>query len=214
MRVSEQGALPADRVLPADPTWTRARMATAADATPYNGERTANAISRFAMDALEKAGWEQEVDELVSQKQFSEGCDSANQICVRAFLPDIRDTMKSGRLDLINLIKGVATRARGASYTFFWLSAGQHKNLEQLLDLRAGFPTVAVLNVQKKIYSVFSGAFSERKVAAFVDAKGSVRGARKRKVESWPKLATVAPWDGEDPPAIEEEFSLDEIMDL
>ena len=111
-----------------------------------------------------------------------------------AFLPDIRDTMKSGRLDLIKMMKGVATRARGASYTFFWLAAGQHENLERLLDLRAGFPTVAVLNVKKKIYSVFSGAFSERKVAAFVDAKGSVRGARKKKVESWPKLDTVEPW--------------------
>ena len=129
----------------------------------YQGGRTANDIVMWAMQKMEEAGWEPEVDELNDEKAFKKACDKAGKICVLTFLPDIRDTGKDGREEIIQKIKNVAKRSQGP-FIFNWVAANSQPGFEKAFEMQAGFPAIALMNYGKKRYSVFTGAFEEKKL--------------------------------------------------
>ena len=178
----------------------------------YQGGRTASDITAWAMAKMEAAGWEPEINELNDEAAFKSACDKAGKICVLTFLPDIRDTGKEGREAIIQKVKNVAKRSQGP-FVFNWVSANSQSEFESVFEMQAGFPAIALMNYGKKRYSVFTGAFEEKKLLKWVNAKGGTRAGRRGKIEGkWPSFATTEPWDGSEPEVYEEEFSLEELM--
>lgn len=178
----------------------------------YQGGRTANDITSWAMQKMEEAGWEPDVNELNDEETFKSTCNKAGKICVLTFLPDIRDTGKSGREEIVQKIKNVAKRAQGP-FIFNWVAANSQVDFEKVFEMQAGFPAIALMNYGKKRYSVFTGAFEEKKLLKWVNAKGGTRAGRRGKIEkAWPKFVKTDPWDGTEPEVYEEEFSLEDLM--
>ena len=89
------------------------------------------------------------------------------------FLPDIRDTGKEGREAIIQKVKNVAKRSQGP-FVFNWVSANSQSEFERVFEMQAGFPAIALMNYGKKRYSVFTGAFEEKKLLKWVNAKGAL----------------------------------------
>lgn len=69
-------------------------------AIPYNGERSATAITAFMMDMAEKADIEPEVYELVKQEIYDDEC-KGPVICMVSFLPNIYDSNAKERNNYI-----------------------------------------------------------------------------------------------------------------
>lgn len=177
----------------------------------YSGGRTASDINMWAMQKLQESGWEPEVDEWNDPETFKQSCDKGGTICVLAFLPNIRDTGKDGREDIVKKVKEVAKKAQGP-YVYGWVAAGAQPGLEKQFDMMAGFPAIALLNYGKKVYSVFTGAFEAKKLTRWVNARGGGSMGRRGKVQKWATFESTEAWDGSEPPQIEEEFSLEELM--
>jgi protein disulfide-isomerase A6 len=89
-------------------------------AIPYNGDRTAAAITSAMMELAEKADIEPELLELVSQKTYDKNCEGA-VICVLAFLPNIYDSSAKERNDYLDLLTQVAKKNRKSPFKWFWL---------------------------------------------------------------------------------------------
>lgn len=89
-------------------------------AIPYNGERTAAAITSFGASLAEKADIEPDVHELINHKIYEEEC-KGTVICVLSFLPNIFDSNAKERKGYLDLIKKVAKNNRKNPFKWFWL---------------------------------------------------------------------------------------------
>lgn len=113
---------------------------------------------------------------------------------------------------LYKKIKNVAKRSQGP-FIFNWVAANSQPGFEKAFEMQAGFPAIALMNYGKKRYSVFTGAFEEKKLLKWVNAKGGTRAGRRGKIEKdWPSFMKTDPWDGTEPEVYEEEFSLEDLM--
>jgi len=114
-------------------------------AYPYNGERTASAITNFGAGLAEKADIEPDLHELYNQKIYDEEC-KGQVICVLSFLPNIFDSNAKERKGYIEMVKKVAKKNRRSPFKWFWLSAGDQLDTERQLNLGFGFPAVVVIS--------------------------------------------------------------------
>lgn len=184
------------------------------DAQDYQGPREKGAIVQHATQLFEALGGSAEVavEELTSQAVFDATC-GAKQRCTIAFLPDIRDTGKAGREALIEGLKEVQKGTRRVPVV--WAAAGSQPAWEEHYDLAgAGFPAVVTLrtNQGEQLGVKHAGKYETAALAKFVTA------ARRRGeyAEGWPSVVEVTPWDGEEPPPLEEEdddFDLSAFLD-
>ncbi len=184
---------------------------TYADATEYQGGRTAADIVRNILAEVDRSGIPKPIPELVSEKVLQENCAGHNHICVLAALPHLLDSGADGRKAYQETFAKVAKSFRGSAFSFLWFEGTSQPDLEQVLDLTFGFPAVAAFSMDKEAFVVMRTSFNEKNVAYFLHGVTSGR-QRTAKVSSMPKVMTTELWDGMDAAPIEEDIPLCEIM--
>ena len=185
----------------------------------YQGGRTKEMIVRYILDEVERSGVPKDIPEMTSAAVLDETCGSkgrsgsGNVICVVAALPHILDSGAEGRNKYKKVLAAASKAVRGMSFEFIWFEGGNRQTkLEQALDLTFGFPAMAAYSVEKEVYAVHRGSFTETNLRKFL------MGITTGKMGTYPmrdegKLVVVEtePWDGKDGTPIEEE-SLEDIM--
>lgn len=184
------------------------------DAVDYQGGRTKEQIVSYVLQEVDRSGTPKEIPELISATVLEETCGESagkNVICVLVALPHILDTGAEGRNKYKNIMTAASKAVRGMSFEFLWFEGGNHQGkLESALELTFGFPAVAAYSMEKQVYAVQRGSFTEANLRKFL------MGITAGKMGTYPlKEALVVvetePWDGKDGEPIEEE-SLEDIM--
>jgi protein disulfide-isomerase A6 len=175
---------------------------------PYQGGRTAGDIINYALETLEKhGGWEPNIMQVVSQETLDTVCPPTKGTCILSFLPHILDSGKAGREGYLSALISLVKKSRGAPLSFGWIEASSQPAVEELLDLRFGFPAAIALKRDKNMWVSHRGAFTDDALRSF-SMKRHVWG----NYPAFPPMETVQEWDGEEAKLEEDEFSLDDIM--
>lgn len=180
------------------------------DAQEYMGGREEAQIVGYALEEVDRTGVPKELVEMTSLSVLKENCDQANKICILAALPHILETMAEGRRKYIDLLQTVNKSFRTSPVDFLWFEGSSQLKLEEALQMTFGFPAVVALSMHKNVYSVMHGSFTEKSISKFITSIVSGR-ASVIKLDAFPKVETVEPWNGEDGVPFEEE-PLDDIM--
>ncbi|CAN0229310.1 unnamed protein product [Pylaiella littoralis] len=176
----------------------------------YNGPREAAGIVDYATGILERSGWVPKVPQLTGKDIIDEKC-GGTKICVIAALPHILDSGKAGREEYIEKVKKAAKKSRNPYLNVIWSEGGAQSALEEATGLTFGYPAVIAVSVEKKAFAVHVGSFSVEGMSEFLT--GLTTGSTRTKpLEELPKIVTVEPWDEKDAPAVEEEFSLEDLF--
>eukprot|EP00922_Rhytidocystis_sp_ex-Travisia-forbesii_P072773 GHVS01108486.1.p1 GENE.GHVS01108486.1~~GHVS01108486.1.p1 ORF type:complete len:459 (+),score=112.32 GHVS01108486.1:123-1499(+) len=170
-------------------------------AIPYDGPRGANELISFARQYSAAV----QAEQLVGEEQFREKC--AKGLCVFVFLPHIYDSKADGRKQYLKEVNLLAKASSNMPFTFFWSQGGDQLDLEQQLNLAFGYPAVVALSLDKQVFSVHRGDFSQESMRAFLRMKGSVEPLPKE----LKKVVTVEKWDGKD--ALPPKDPLDDLFD-
>ncbi|CAH0517886.1 unnamed protein product [Peronospora belbahrii] len=183
-----------------------------ADAKDYQGERTASAITEFALAALDEMGAGLRIKELVSADAVIDFC-KGKASCVIGLLPHITEGGKSARDGYLNTLKEAAKLMRGKPFKFGWMQGGDQVDFENRFELTFGYPSLVAINLDRKRFVVQRGAFIAEAISEFLQ---SIMQGRVSTVSfgELPEIKTVKPWDGEDVQldAIEEDDDDDDIM--
>jgi protein disulfide-isomerase A6 len=136
---------------------------------------------------------------------------------VFAFLPPLPDTTAKDRAAAVDALTTAAGGFAGRPFGWAWAAGGDLADLEAALGVGGyGFPAVvAVVPGDAPRVAHMKGGYGAAEIKRFVErARGG--GAAAAPVSgALATAATVAPWDGKDAPAgaaVEDEFSLDDIM--
>ena len=165
------------------------------------------------MFLVDRTGVPKEIPELINDDVLKAECKGHNHICVLAALPHIMDSSASGRNHYKDLVTSVSKTFRGSAFSFLWFEGGSQPALEEALELSFGFPALVAYSMDRHAYAVLRGSFSEKAMTSFLHGVTSGRTpVVKLKKEKVPKIESVSPWDGNDAPALEEEFDLSDIM--
>ena len=180
-------------------------------AMDYEGGRQTSQIVQAALEEVDRSGVPKEIPELVSEDVMRENCEgSGSKICVFFALPHILDTGADGRNKYKEVMTAASKAVRGMAFNFLWFEGGAQSDLENALELTFGFPAVAAYSVDKGVYTVHRGSFSESNVRKFLT--GITTGKQGTyKISKVPTINTVEPWDGKDGVPFEEE-PLEDIM--
>lgn len=180
------------------------------DAMDYQGDRKAPHIVQYALQEVDRSGVPKEIVEMTSLDVLKENCDEANKICILAALPHILDSMAAGRRKYFETLQTVQKKFRTHPIDFLWFEGSSQLKLEEALQLTFGYPAVVAVSMDKQVYGVMHGSFTERSITMFITSilSGKVGTV---KLGTFPKVETVEPWDGEDGVPFEEE-PLDDIM--
>lgn len=143
---------------------------------------------------------------------FDKTCGATGQVCVISFLPHILDSGKDGRNTYLSQLQAVAQSVKGKRFVFLWSEGTAQADLESTLELNFGYPALVALSTEKKVFSTFRGTFSEAALREYLFDL-SRGGGNKAPLPTIPTVQNVSPWDGEDAPMVEEEFSLEDLMD-
>ena len=82
-----------------------------------------------------------QVDEVVSAEVLEEKC--GGQLCIIAFLPDIRDSGKKGRNGYLELMTKMGERFKKQKWGWGWASALAQEKLEKALQVGGfGYPVI------------------------------------------------------------------------
>lgn len=180
-------------------------------AMEYQGGRQADNIVSYALAEVDRSGVPKEIAEMTSEAIMKDNCEGSNRICVFFALPHILDSGADGRNKYRDTMTEASKAVRGMAFNFLWFEGGSQPDLENTLELTFGFPAVAAYSVDKGVYIVHRGSFTESNIRRFLT--GITTGKQgTSKISKVPKISTVEPWDGKDGTPLEEEFSLDEIM--
>ena len=183
------------------------------DAEAYQGPRQAGGIVSYALQKLEEAGIDPQVDQLVSKASWTKaGC--GKKICAVLFVPHILEGGKAARQAHLDSMVAAAKQVRSGGFAYLWAEAGAQAKWESAMDLRFGFPAVVAVSEAKGIFIVHKGRMGADGVAGFLSAVAA--GSRRMKATKFdgglPKVVTTDPWDGEDGEVLEEEFDLADLM--
>eukprot|EP00567_Pseudictyota_dubia_P011984 CAMPEP_0197459156 /NCGR_PEP_ID=MMETSP1175-20131217/50601_1 /TAXON_ID=1003142 /ORGANISM="Triceratium dubium, Strain CCMP147" /LENGTH=447 /DNA_ID=CAMNT_0042993945 /DNA_START=58 /DNA_END=1401 /DNA_ORIENTATION=+ len=183
---------------------------SSSDAEDYSGGRTTEEIIQYALAEVDRTGVPKEIPELTGPDVLKESCDGTNRLCVLVALPHILDSGAEGRNKYRDMIANVAKTFRGTSFNFIWFEGSSQLDLEEKLELTFGYPAVAALSMDKGVYAVQRGSFTEKNIGKFLS--GITTGRQPTaKVAKMPTIVSLDPWDGKDGTPIEEE-PLDDIM--
>ncbi|KAL4169626.1 hypothetical protein KRP22_010544 [Phytophthora ramorum] len=174
------------------------------DAEDYQGERTASAITEFALAALDVMGGGLRIKELVSADVLADFCEGRSS-CIISVLPHITEGGKGAREGYISTLEEAAKLVRGKPFKFGWMQGGDQLDFENRFELTFGYPSLVAINLDRKRYVVQRGAFAAEAIGEFL--QGVMQG-RESTVgfDELPEIKTVKPWDGKD-------VQLDEIED-
>jgi len=182
------------------------------DAEDYQGERTASAITEFALATLDVMGGGLRIKELVSADAVTDFCEGKSS-CVIAMLPPITEGGKSARDGYISTLEEAAKLVRGKPFKFGWMQGGAQLDFESRFELTFGYPSLVAINLDRKRYVVQRGAFTAKAISEFLQ---DVMQGRESTVsfDELPEIKTVDPWDGNDVQIdeIEEDDEDDDIM--
>jgi hypothetical protein len=176
----------------------------------YEGGRSKEDIVRAALNEVDASGVPKEIPEFTGRESMLQ-CEGTNKICLLAALPPIQDSSAAKRNQYRDILTKVSKKFRGAAFQIQWFEGSSQPDLEELLDFTFGFPAIAALSLDKGVYAVMHASFSEKSISLFltsITTGRQVTNPLRRK----PIVTEAAPWDGQDAPAIEEEFSLEDIM--
>jgi len=180
------------------------------DAQDYNGGRDAAGIAQFALSKLE-AMPASGPEELVSADVFDSKC-GGKRICVVAFLPHITTEGKEAREGRIAALAEAAKTSKAPSFRFLWTSEAQQPAMEAAFGVRGNLPAVVAVSTSKKAFAVHRGTADADGIAGFVRGLVSGRVRTSKSGTELPKVATVAPWDGEDAEEEEDDLDLAELL--
>ena len=165
------------------------------------------------ISTVDRTGTPKEIPELTNASVLEAECKGHNHICVLAAFPHILESSASGRNHYKDLVTSVSKTFRGSAFSFLWFEGGSQPALEEALELSFGFPALVAYSMDRHAFAVLRGSFSEKAMTSFLHGVTSGRTpVVKLKKEKVPKILDVDPWDGNDAPALEEEFDLSEIM--
>eukprot|EP00924_Labyrinthula_sp_SR-Ha-C_P016039 maker-scaffold_4-snap-gene-17.53-mRNA-1 protein AED:0.03 eAED:0.03 QI:127/1/1/1/1/1/4/29/446 len=179
------------------------------DAVPYNGERTAAAITDYAENMfLNEFGgsFKLAVEELVTEEEFAASCRIDGGKCAIIFLPDIYDTMKKGRVEYLEVLNDLQRQIRHVK--FWWVSAGSQPEWQDHFHLGFGFPALLFLrkgNDGSELGFVQKGKFDSGSITTFLTTGKSQSSA----VIGWPKIQRTEKWNFEDPEKLEDDDDFD-----
>jgi len=169
----------------------------------YQQARSADAIVSWSLAEFERHGGQVTIDipEITSQADFDELCEESK--CVLMFVPDLYDTGKAGRDELIAALEDAQRNARHIK--FGWLAAGSQPQFEEAYHLSFGFPAVLYLRRhQAKDYGLImrGSSLSASALAAFAS---SAKKLGEFDEAPWPAIVPTEPWDGQEPPPLPED---------
>ena len=178
------------------------------DAIEYQGGREAEQIVQTLLKEVDRSGVPKEMEELISQEMLEGICspgEGQNVICVLVALPHILETGAEGRNNYKEIVDRATKAVRGMGFEFMWFEGGNYQNkMEEALELTFGFPAIAAYSMDKGVYAVHKGSFTEQNVRMFLMGITTGKVAT-YKVVTVPKVVTVEPWDGKDGVPFEEE---------
>jgi len=184
---------------------------SASDASEYEGGRTTQQIVQYALAEVDRTGVPKEIPELTGPDVLKSSCGGTNKICVLAALPHILDSGAEGRNRYRETLASVARTFRGSAFNFVWFEGSSQLELESAMEMTFGYPAVAALSMDKGVYAVQRGSFTEKNVGRFLSGITTGRQPTVKLAGGVPEVVKVEPWDGKDGEPIEE-IPLDEIM--
>jgi protein disulfide-isomerase A6 len=142
----------------------------------YNGARDSDAIIEYALSTLEATGAPIPIHEITTPDMFSNACGgkSGAKLCAILFLPHILDTTAKGRNDYLELFQDIAKSLRKMPLAFLWTETGAQPDLENALSINGNVPTVAVMSLEKNVYSVLKLSWSKKNIQSFLN--GAIAG--------------------------------------
>ena len=181
-----------------------------ADAIDYEGGRTKEDIVRAILKEVDTSGVPKEIPEFTGRESMKQ-CEGVNKICLLAALPPIHDSSADKRNQYRDILTKISKKYRGAAFQIQWFKGSSQPDLEDVLDFTFGYPAVAAISLDKGVYSVMHASFTEKSISLFL--AGITTGRQKTNpFRREPVISETTAWDGKDAPAIEEEFSLEDIM--
>ena len=180
------------------------------DAIDYEGGRTKEDIVRAILKEVDTSGVPKEIPEFTGRESMKQ-CEGVNKICLLAALPPIHDSSADKRNQYRDILTKISKKYRGAAFQIQWFEGSSQPDLEDVLDFTFGYPAVAAISLDKGVYSVMHASFTEKSISLFLT--GITTGRQKTNpFRREPVISETTAWDGKDAPAIEEEFSLEDIM--
>ena len=104
----------------------------------------------------------------------------------------------------------IAQTLVGARVAVLWVEGGAQPELEKALDISDSYPTAAIVSVSKKLAAPYRGRWDESKLLKFANPASKYDGLGGLKGDT--TIVTSDKWDGGEAEAVEEEFSLDDLM--
>lgn len=182
----------------------------ASDAIDYEGGRTKEDIVRAILKEVDTSGVPKEIPEFTGRDSMMQ-CEGTNKICLLAALPPIHDSSADKRNQYRDILTKISKKYRGAAFQIQWFEGSSQLDLEEVLDFTFGFPAVAAISLDKGVYSVMHASFTEKSISLFLTGITTGRQTT-NPLRREPVISETTAWDGKDAPAIEEEFSLEDIM--
>lgn len=153
--------------------------------------------------------YSQIVDEAIAKKTCED-----HQLCVVAVLPHILDTGAAGRNSYLEVLLKLAEKYKKKLWGWLWTEAGAQHELETALGIGGfGYPAMAAVNTRKMKFALLKGSFSEQGINEFLRELSVGRGSTAPVGGGvFPKIITVAPWDGKDGELpIEDDIDLSDV---
>lgn len=127
----------------------------------HEGARTTDSLYDWAIEKI-NANKGFLVERLTSQDKWNENCIALDvPLCVISFLPKLIDSSEEERSVYLEIIRGVVNDFRDKPVSFMWAEAGDHQELQDQFSLYSGFPSVLLINPQRRIFSVMKSSFTE-----------------------------------------------------
>ena len=180
------------------------------DAINYEGGRTKEDIVRAILKEVDTSGVPKEIPEFIGRESMKQ-CEGTNKICLLAALPPIHDSSADKRNQYRDILTKISKKYRGAAFQIQWFEGSSQPDLEEVLDFTFGYPAVAAISLDKGVYSVMHASFTEKSISLFLTGITTGRQTT-NPLRREPVISETTAWDGKDAPAIEEEFSLEDIM--
>ena len=180
------------------------------DAIDYEGGRTKEDIVRAILKEVDTSGVPKEIPEFTGRDSMLQ-CEGTNKICLLAALPPIHDSSADKRNQYRDVLTKISKKYRGAAFQIQWFEGSSQPDLEEVLDFTFGYPAVAAISLDKGVYSVMHASFTEKSISLFLTGITTGRQTT-NPLRREPNIVETTAWDGKDAPAIEEEFSLEDIM--
>ncbi len=135
----------------------------------YPGERSAEAIVKFATEILESNAAPSPVEQITDATGFSAVCEQKNKICVLMIMPHIYDSSARVRNGYIDQLRELARIFRGKPLLFGWLEGGAQPALERALETNDAYPSLSLLSTDRRVYNTMRVSWSEKNARVFIN---------------------------------------------